>query len=80
MEGQDVMRSWQHLLHGAPVNVQCQGQIWRVDDALAVVVCGENFGSNVVQATNIYELKDGKWQMMHHHGSHPRSRRRIFDI
>mmetsp|Transcript_6320 Transcript_6320/g.16962 ORF Transcript_6320/g.16962 Transcript_6320/m.16962 type:complete len:201 (-) Transcript_6320:90-692(-) len=71
MEGRDVVRSWQRMLGGAEMPIKCQGQIWRIDDAIAVVVCGENFGTNVVQATNVYEFKDGRWQMMHHHGSHP---------
>jgi len=72
LHGSSAIESWVRIL-GRPAGdlpVTCVRQRWQVDTSIATVTCGEDFGTNVVEATNIYEYCDGRWRMVHHHGSH----------
>mmetsp|Transcript_63710 Transcript_63710/g.179338 ORF Transcript_63710/g.179338 Transcript_63710/m.179338 type:complete len:179 (+) Transcript_63710:236-772(+) len=73
LQGEHAMESWHSTLgrRGRRMAMVCRCQQWRVDDALATVVCTEDFGTNAVEATNIYTLSNGRWLMLHHHASHP---------
>merc|ERR1712096_571260 len=71
--GNRAADSWSRILgrQAEAMQVMCVRQRWRVDDTIAVVVCGEDFGTNVVEATNVFEFGKQGWRMIHHHGSHP---------
>ncbi|CAE8602612.1 unnamed protein product [Polarella glacialis] len=74
-QGEPATVSWYHVLGASheKLPLTCIRQRWRVDDSLAVVVCGEDFGTNIVEATNVFECKKGKWRMVHHQGGHSRN-------
>mmetsp|Transcript_14581 Transcript_14581/g.28723 ORF Transcript_14581/g.28723 Transcript_14581/m.28723 type:complete len:248 (+) Transcript_14581:61-804(+) len=66
--GQRALESWYHILctFEDDIPLSCIRQRWRVDDNLAMVTCGEDYGSRVVEATNVYEHRQGVWQLVHH--------------
>eukprot|EP00928_Gymnodinium_smaydae_P053353 TRINITY_DN37363_c0_g1_i1.p1 TRINITY_DN37363_c0_g1~~TRINITY_DN37363_c0_g1_i1.p1 ORF type:complete len:306 (+),score=21.60 TRINITY_DN37363_c0_g1_i1:61-918(+) len=72
IHGVAARSSWHHLLGSSRqrLSLSCVTQKWKIDDYLAVVVCGEDFGTNVVETTNVFQMCDGKWRLLHHHGSH----------
>eukprot|EP00747_Dinoflagellata_sp_TGD_P213427 gnl/TRDRNA2_/TRDRNA2_86385_c0_seq1.p1 gnl/TRDRNA2_/TRDRNA2_86385_c0~~gnl/TRDRNA2_/TRDRNA2_86385_c0_seq1.p1 ORF type:complete len:208 (-),score=18.14 gnl/TRDRNA2_/TRDRNA2_86385_c0_seq1:48-671(-) len=73
LHGEDCLASFQDILgrSGFIMSVKCIKQRWTIDDHMAMVVCGEDFGTNIVECTNIFVLRNGAWRMVHHHGSHP---------
>lgn len=71
-QGKVAIESWCQILGGPQLPLRCIRQRWRVDDSLAVVVCSEDFRTNMVEATNVFECTHGKWRMVHHQGGHCR--------
>ncbi len=75
---EEVMGSWQRIFENATMmQFTITGLEVTVEGAWAWVACTENIMSvndaqvaeSRVQATNIYKLGEGKWLMVHHHGS-----------
>jgi ketosteroid isomerase-like protein len=65
-----VMASWRAILgNGAPA-IRCgSARVLMLGD-VAQVVCEEHVGDDRVIATNVFVREDGRWAMVHHHGSH----------
>lgn len=65
-----VMASWRAILtHGAPP-IRCGAARVLMLGDVAQVVCEEHVGDDRVIATNVFVKEDGRWAMVHHHGSH----------
>jgi len=72
------MQSWERIFSGT-LEMRCTltGVQAEVCGDLAWVVLTENIGSRHrdhkveahVQATNLFERRDGRWFLVHHHGS-----------
>ncbi|OLQ11207.1 hypothetical protein AK812_SmicGene5000 [Symbiodinium microadriaticum] len=72
LSGALQFQTWMRILGRPeqPVCLECRRQVWRIDDAMAFVVCAEDFSSNVMEATNVFmQMPCGSWRMIHHHGS-----------
>jgi len=79
LEGWDAVReSWQHIFQNTNfMRVAVGVQLIRVENSTAWVCCTEKitsaaegrFDSAYVQATNIFELRNGAWYVVHHHAS-----------
>jgi len=79
LEGWEAVReSWQHIFQNTNfMRVAVGIQLIRVENSLAWVCCTEKitsaaegrFDSAHVQATNIFELRNGAWYVVHHHAS-----------
>ena len=79
LEGWDAVReSWQHIFENTNfMRVSVGVQSVRVENSTAWVCCTEKissvaedrFDSVYVQATNIFERRDGIWYLVHHHAS-----------
>src|SRR3954467_14814599 len=65
-----VMASWKAILaNGAPPIRCASARVLMLGD-VAEVVCDEQVGDDRVVATNVFVREDGRWAMVHHHGSH----------
>lgn len=73
-----VMESWQRIFAGTlAMRFELGGVDVHVGESVAWVVCVENIESRerdgktsgCVQATNVFERRDGRWFIVHHHGS-----------
>ncbi|HZP42929.1 MAG TPA: nuclear transport factor 2 family protein [Candidatus Binatia bacterium] len=73
-----IMESWERIFAGAlGMRVTLTGGEVEVRGDVAWVVVRENIESHhrdgkmvgVVQATNLFERRDGRWWLVHHHGS-----------
>ncbi len=65
-----VMASWFALLaNPAQARVVAGGEYVSVLGEVAVVACRELVGGSPVVATNVFVLEDGRWRLVHHHGS-----------
>jgi len=79
LEGwESVRESWQHIFENTRfMRVAVGVQSIRVEGGTAWVCCTEKissagegrFDSAYVQATNIFENRDGNWYLVHHHAS-----------
>jgi hypothetical protein len=71
LAGDRALESWHRLLgrQTQVMPVTCVRQRWRIHDGMAVVICGEDLGTDVVEATNVFENGKEGWRMSHHHGS-----------
>ena len=74
----DVMASWDRIMDNASMmQFMITDAEARVEGDWAWVTCTENLtsvlnaqaNSSRVQTTNILRRRDGKWRMVHHHGS-----------
>jgi ketosteroid isomerase-like protein len=67
---EQVMASWRAILgNGAPA-IRCGVARVLMLGEVAEVVCEEHVGDDRVIATNVFVKEDGRWAMVHHHGSH----------
>jgi ketosteroid isomerase-like protein len=73
-----VMDSWQRIFENTfEMTFEVTGVEISVAGDLAWVVCTENINSRTydgparsqVEATNVFERHDGRWLLVHHHGS-----------
>ncbi len=73
-----VMESWKRIFENTPMmQFTITGAVVRVQGDMAWVMCMENINTLVdgkvaeakVQATNVFTKRDGRWLMVHHHGS-----------
>jgi ketosteroid isomerase-like protein len=73
-----VMRSWEQIFESAfEMKFELTGVEVSVCGDLAWVVCTENITSrtydgvsrSAVEATNVFERREGRWLLVHHHGS-----------
>jgi ketosteroid isomerase-like protein len=73
-----VMDSWQRIFENTfEMSFHLTGVEIAVVGDLAWVVCTENITSRTydgisrsqVEATNVFERHDGRWRLVHHHGS-----------
>jgi ketosteroid isomerase-like protein len=73
-----VRTSWERIFRGTQfMKIYITDVKITLHESLAWVVCTENISSaqqdryieSTVLATNIYEKNDGRWLMIHHHGS-----------
>ena len=79
LEGWEAVReSWQHIFENTHfMRIAVGLQSLRVEDSMAWVCCTEKissaaegrFDSAYVQATNIFECRQGAWYLIHHHAS-----------
>lgn len=63
-----VMGSWARILSG-PVrpSMQClEPKIHLLSEELAIVVCFEQIGGEMLSATNIFALENAGWVLVHH--------------
>ena len=74
----DVMASWERIFENASMmKFAITGAEAEVEDDWAWVACMENImsvqdgrvGEGKVQATNIFRKIEGRWLVVHHHGS-----------
>ena len=65
-----VMASWRAIMAGGAPPIRCGvARVLMLGD-VAQVVCEEQIGDDRVVATNVFVREDGRWAMVHHHGSH----------
>lgn len=65
-----VMASWRAIMTGGAPAIRCtDARVLMLGD-VAQVVCEEHVGGERVIATNVFVREDGRWAMVHHHGSH----------
>jgi len=73
-----VMKSWEDIFASAfRVEITVTDETVRSTGDLAWVTCTEHLETHgydgvshgAVEATNIFERRDGKWYVVHHHGS-----------
>ncbi|CAL8464307.1 g3842 [Coccomyxa elongata] len=70
---QNVMESWRVILRGAPMSISLEDVRIFVSDSMAFVTCievmdaGDSRGRTA--ATNVFEKQNGRWVLIHHHGS-----------
>lgn len=73
-----VMQSWEDIFSGAfGMRITVSDEITRIQGDFAWVTCTEEIETRlpdgisrgVVEATNVFERRDGAWKMVHHHGS-----------
>jgi ketosteroid isomerase-like protein len=79
LEGWEAVReSWQHIFENTHfMRIAVALQSLHVDNSTAWVCCTEKissasegrFDSAYVQATNIFECRQGNWYVVHHHSS-----------
>ena len=79
LEGwEEVRESWQHIFENTRfMRIAVGMQSIRVENSIAWVCCTEKiystgegrFDSAYVQATNIFERRNGDWYVVHHHAS-----------
>ncbi|MEQ8331669.1 nuclear transport factor 2 family protein [Nisaea sp.] len=63
-----VIASWARIL-SSPVrsSLQClEPKIHLLSEDLAIVVCFEQSGGEMLSATNIFALENGRWVLVHH--------------
>ncbi|BDA49821.1 probable f-box protein SKIP8 at C-terminar half [Coccomyxa sp. Obi] len=69
----NVMESWRMILRGAPMSISLEDVRIFVSDSMAFVTCievmdaGDSRGRTA--ATNVFEKQNGRWVLVHHHGS-----------
>jgi len=73
-----VMESWERIFASSfGMRIRTSDEVTRIHGDLAWVTCSEELETRlpdgisrgVVEATNIFERHDGKWMLVHHHGS-----------
>jgi hypothetical protein len=73
-----VMQSWERIFENTfEMRFELTGVEISVSGDVAWVVCTENITSRTydgvsrsqVEATNVFERHDGRWRLVHHHGS-----------
>jgi ketosteroid isomerase-like protein len=69
-----VLDSWKLVLGGSKsIDIRVDRIHTCVRDSLAFVTCEEVVEAvesmGTVAATNVFELQDGVWKIVHHHGS-----------
>jgi ketosteroid isomerase-like protein len=73
-----VMQSWERIFAGAfGVRIQVSEEVTQVRGDIAWVTCTEDVETQLadgvsrglVEATNVFERHDGRWFLIHHHGS-----------
>jgi hypothetical protein len=64
---EDVMESWQSILSnpGQP-RIVIGGATVTLIGEIAIVLCRELVGPMPLAATNIFQLEDGAWKLLHH--------------
>ena len=67
---EQVMASWRAIMAGGSPPVRCGAARVLMLGDVAQVVCEERIGADRVIATNVFVREDGRWVMVHHHGSH----------
>ncbi len=65
-----VMASWRAIMAGGAPPIRCGAARVLMLGEVAQVVCEEHVGADRVIATNVFVREDGRWAMVHHHGSH----------
>jgi len=73
-----VLKSWEDIFHNTfGVSVEVSDEVTHVHGDLAWVTCTETLETRLydgvshatVEATNLFERREGKWWLVHHHGS-----------
>lgn len=73
-----VMESWEQIFAGAfGIEVRVSDEVTQVQGDIAYVTCTEDIetrqrdgiSTGTVEATNVFERRDGEWRLIHHHGS-----------
>jgi ketosteroid isomerase-like protein len=72
-----VMTSWDDIFSSFGMSIRVSDEITHIHGDLAWVTCSEELETRLpdgvsrgrVEATNIFERHDGKWLLVHHHGS-----------
>lgn len=73
-----VMESWKRIFENTSMmQFTITGAVVRIEGDAAWVMCTENINTLMdgkvaeakVQATNVFTRRDGRWLMVHHHGS-----------
>lgn len=64
-----VMASWRAILSSGAPAIRCGAARVLMLGDVASVLCEEQVGSDRVVATNVFAREDGRWVMVHHHGS-----------
>jgi len=73
-----VMKSWEEIFGSSfGVKIVITDEVAHLHGDLAWVTCTEHIETRgydgvshgTVEATNVFELHDGAWRMVHHHGS-----------
>ena len=73
-----VMESWEEIFAGTfGVTIKIGDEVTCIRGDVAWVTCTEELETRVydgvsralVEATNVFERRDGKWLLVHHHGS-----------
>ncbi|KAK9807894.1 hypothetical protein WJX72_012415 [[Myrmecia] bisecta] len=70
---ESVIESWKVVLANTAFTIQLQDILVHAQDDFAVVTCLEVVDAaeskGRIAATNIFEKQDGRWRIIHHHGS-----------
>ncbi len=75
-----VMASWRAIMSSGAPPIRCGvARVLMLGD-VAQVVCEEHVGADRVIATNVFVREEGRWAMVHHHGSHLVARARAEDV
>ena len=78
-----VLKSWEDIFSGTfGVRIEIRDEVAEVRGDTAWVTCTEvletrlpdGVSHGLVEATNVFERRDGRWWLVHHHGS-PLARR-----
>jgi ketosteroid isomerase-like protein len=73
-----VMKSWEEIFAGTfGVKIAVSDEVTHIHGDLAWVTCTEDLETRLpdgvshgrVEATNVFERRDGAWLVVHHHGS-----------
>ena len=67
---EEVIASWRAILGSGAPPVRCVRASASVLGDSAFVVCSEAIEGSELVATNVFVREDGRWAMIHHHGSH----------
>lgn len=73
-----VMQSWEQIFAGTyGVTIRVGDEVTQIRGDLAWITCTEEIETRLpdgisrglVEATNVFERHDGRWLLIHHHGS-----------